>query len=91
MKVGDPSGRAKAREKKHENEIKRNLKTIRRQYHNLWDHARQTLKRFELNDWHDKRPEFLDNSDWYHDAKFLDVLSALGPGMRLGAMLGRDS
>ena len=91
MKIGDPSGRLSARDSKSEWESENNLISISLQCTKLWVNAKAALGRLGSNSSLQEEPEFLNNAQWYDKAKFIDILSTLGPGIRVGAMLGRDS
>lgn len=85
--VGDPTGRLSTRNELSRDERRTNIDSIEKQLGDLWmrvegDKA-STRKR--------GRREILNNKSWLKDLKLMHFLREMGSGVRLGAMLGRDT
>ena len=89
-KVGDPSGRLTSRVTTAESVHDANFKTMHAQVGKLWENAVAYGRRHGHRDALGKR-ELLNNATWLDKLNILDFLRMMGNGMRLGAMLGRDT
>ncbi|KAK5701488.1 tyrosyl-tRNA synthetase [Elasticomyces elasticus] len=90
-KVGDPSGRLTSRATTAEDVHDTNFRSMDAQLGRLWTNA----KLYGQRHGHAKdllgRMELLNNAAWLNQLNILDFLKMMGDGMRLGAMLGRDT
>lgn len=90
-RVGDPSGRLTSRARTTESVHDANFKAMHSQLVRLWDNATvHGTGRINLAQTHGRR-EVLNNATWLDRLNVLDFLKTMGHGMRLGAMLGRDT
>jgi tyrosyl-tRNA synthetase len=92
-KIGDPTDRLKPREKVHRSVTTSNMVSMHYQLKKLWQNVEtHTRKRgfFQGTPWWLHR-ELENNNKWWNKQSMLEVLQLLGPGMRLGPMLARDT
>lgn len=90
-KVGDPTDRTKAREKEHSSVRKANMVSMHYQLKKLWANVEQYGRRHGyLWEWAWHR-ELVNNNAWMNKLSIMEVLQILGPGVRMGTMLGRDT
>lgn len=90
-RVGDPSGRLTSRAKTAEVVHETNFKAMYSQVGRIWDNALQYGQRHGYQAEEAGKKELLDNAAWLDNLNILDFLKMMGNGMRLGAMLGRDT
>lgn len=90
-RVGDPAGRLTSREKTDTNVQTANFESMFGQTTGLWENAVRYAQRhgYRLTDM--GKHQLLDNARWLGKLNILDFLKTLGNGMRVGAMLGRDT
>lgn len=90
-RIGDPSGRLTTRENAKEAVRTQNMISMQNQLKKLWVNVEAYGKKYGYNwDFTWKRA-LLNNSAWWDSLPMIEVLQVLGPGMRLGSMLGRDT
>lgn len=87
-RVGDPSGRLVSRANVEGNVQKSNTRSMFMRTEDLWANAAAYAQRHEHEMRHYK---LLNNEEWLDKLNVLDFLKVLGNGMRVGAMLGRDT
>lgn len=87
--VGDPSGRLTSRLKTQSSTQRSNTQSIHTQVGRLWERAETCARRHG----HEilGRRTILNNEEWLSKLNIMDFLHTLGSGMRIGAMLGRDT
>ena len=90
-RVGDPSGRLQSRAKTAENVHDANFKSMFSQLGEIWENARQYGRRHGYDGSRVGKVELLNNAAWLERLSILDFLKTMGHGMRLGAMLSRDT
>ncbi|TVY89596.1 Tyrosine--tRNA ligase, mitochondrial [Lachnellula willkommii] len=92
-KIGDPSDRLTTRVKEHSSTRTANMVNMHYQLKKLWAniHAHgQDCGFYQGNDFNHQRA-LLNNNAWWNKMPMLEVLQVLGPGMRMGPMLGKDT
>ena len=95
--MGDPSGRTEARAKQEADERASYRKMIRKQLERLWGNfdamfGKGAAQRgWTRTDEKTLANRLTSNMDWFEDLPFIEVLRLIGPGMKLGTMLARDS
>jgi tyrosyl-tRNA synthetase len=90
-KIGDPTGRLTTRDKEHSSVGTANMANMHIQLKKVWINVETYGKKYGYNwewSWH---RELINNNAWWNSLPMLDVLKILGPGMRLGSMLARDT
>ncbi|KAF7846102.1 hypothetical protein BT93_L5252, partial [Corymbia citriodora subsp. variegata] len=90
-KVGDPSGRLTSRAKTTEAVIQANLESMYAQLEQLWENAKTMAGRHGGAMEETGKLELLNNAQWLDNLNILEFLRVMGNGMRLGALLGRDT
>jgi len=90
-RVGDPSGRLTSRVKTAKSVHETNFRTMYAQLERTWDNAIQYGQRHGYSSSKSGKRELRDNATWLDKLNVLDFLKAMGNGMRLGAMLSRDT
>lgn len=90
-RVGDPSGRLTSRGKTAESVHETNSRAMYAQLGYIWDHATRYGQRHGYQSEARGKKDLLNNEDWLNSLNILDFLKTMGNGMRLGAMLGRDT
>lgn len=78
--IGDPSGKAAARQLLDSATLEVNLKGIQKNLEAILDFKRP-----------DTQPLILNNYDWYKDYSFIQFLREIGSLFRVGPMLAKDS
>lgn len=90
-KIGDPTDRLTSREKQHSSIRAMNMANIHFQLKKLWVNAETYGRKYGYEwDWAWHR-ELVNNNAWMNKLPIMDVLQVLGPGMRMGAMLSRQT
>ncbi|KAF2501765.1 hypothetical protein BU16DRAFT_546862 [Lophium mytilinum] len=90
-KVGDPSGRLSARDAQKADSQKMNMIAMHVQLRKLWSNVDALAGRFGYQkEWAWKRA-LLNNNAWLNKLGITEVLRDLGPGLRLGTMLAKDT
>ena len=90
-KIGDPTDRLTTREREPAAIRTANMANMHLQLKKLWDNAERYGRRWGYEwewPWH---KELVNNNAWWNKQPMLEVLQILGPGMRLGSMLARDT
>ncbi|KAK4507628.1 hypothetical protein PRZ48_001363 [Zasmidium cellare] len=92
-KVGDPSGRLVSRAQTAESVMQANFEAMYAQVGGLWENVVRYGKRHRLDECEKGvgKRELLNNAEWLDGLGILTFLRMMGNGMRLGAMLGRDT
>lgn len=90
-KVGDPSGRLVSRAKTAESVIQANFEAMYAQVGGLWENVVRYGRRHQLDNSGVGKRELLNNAEWLDGLGILQFLKMMGNGMRLGAMLSRDT
>ncbi|KAK3114461.1 tyrosyl-tRNA synthetase [Teratosphaeriaceae sp. CCFEE 6253] len=90
-RVGDPSGRLTARAKTGGDVQEGHCRAMRAQVGRLWGNAEVYGRRHGFGEEGRGRREVLDNAAWLDGLGVLDFLQTMGSGMRVGAMLGRET
>lgn len=90
-KIGDPSDRLTTRDPQHKDVRAQNMVSMHNQLKKLWLNVESYGRKYGYNwNWMWRRA-LLNNSTWWDKLTMLEVLQVLGPGMRLGSMLARDT
>jgi tyrosyl-tRNA synthetase len=90
-KIGDPTDRLTTREKQHSTTRTKNMVNMHYQLKKLWLNVEAYAKKYGyVSTWSWHR-ELVNNSAWMNKLTLMEVLQILGPGMRMGAMLARDT
>ncbi|KAI9726289.1 MAG: Tyrosine--tRNA ligase, mitochondrial [Chrysothrix sp. TS-e1954] len=90
-KVGDPTGRTTDRREMTSTERKSNIVSIHYQMKKLWGNLEKLARK------HGHPPEkywhrgLVNNAHWWGKETMVEVLKLMGSGMRMGAMLSRDT
>ncbi|KAE9366519.1 hypothetical protein N431DRAFT_417315 [Stipitochalara longipes BDJ] len=90
-KIGDPTDRLTTREKEPAAIRTANMANMHLQLKKLWNNAEAYGRKYGYKwewPWH---KELVNNNAWWNKLPMLEVLQVLGPGMRLGSMLARDT
>jgi tyrosyl-tRNA synthetase len=88
--VGDPTGRLKARPHLSQDLRRKNIEGIEAQLQRIWKNV-STLGKKHGQGLQNGEAHLLNNEEWLRRTSILDVLGTVGAGLRLGAMLGRDT
>ncbi|KAL9110569.1 MAG: hypothetical protein Q9227_004927 [Pyrenula ochraceoflavens] len=89
--IGDPTGRKSPREALRSIERKANIANIHMQLKRLGVHIESTAKRYGYHpEWAWKRA-LENNNIWWGKVSFYEVIRTMGPVVRLGPLLGRDT
>ena len=78
--IGDPSGKSSTRKILEKNEIKRNIKSIKKVFNKILDTSNKKTK-----------PIFVDNYDWLAKLNYIDFLRNVGIHFTINKMLSFDS
>ncbi|KAH3912346.1 tyrosine--tRNA (Tyr) ligase [Parastagonospora nodorum] len=89
--IGDPSGRTTARSSQAANIQRHNSKNMHIQLRNLWTNVKCLGIKHQYSNAISWKKEPLNNETWLQQLSAIDLMRGLGSGMRLGAMLARDS
>ena len=90
-KIGDPTGRTKSRHGQPSVEMKANMVNMHYQLKKLWANVEQYGRRHGYEwkwAWH---RELVNNNTWLNKLSIVELLHVLGPGVRLGTMLAKDT
>ncbi|KAI9682069.1 MAG: tyrosyl-tRNA synthetase [Caeruleum heppii] len=90
-KVGDPTGRTKSREKEHSTVRKAYMVGMHYQLKKLWANVEQYGRKYGYEwewAWH---RELVNNNTWLNKLSVMELMQVLGPGMRLGTMMGKET
>lgn len=90
-KIGDPTGRTKDRERLHATARTENMFRTHYQLKKLWANIEAYGRTFNYTyAWAWKRG-LHNNNTWLNKLSITELLNLIGPGMRMGAMLSRDT
>ena len=90
-KIGDPTGRTASRPKTAAALRTANMVAMHYQLKKLWLNVEAYGRKYGYNwewSWH---RELVNNNAWLNKLSIMEVLQVLGPGMRIGTMLSRDT
>lgn len=87
--VGDPSGRLTSREDMGASTVTANTRRLVMQMENLLESSQAYSARHGFEEGGEM--QLLDNTSWLKNLRIVSFLRMLGRGMRMGAMLGRDT
>ncbi|KAI9789805.1 MAG: tyrosyl-tRNA synthetase [Piccolia ochrophora] len=90
-KIGDPTGRTSNREDPGNSVRKACMVSMHYQLKTIWanaEHYGRTHGYYWEYAW---QRELCNNNSWLNKVGILEVLQVMGPGVRLGAMLGKDT
>jgi len=90
-RVGDPSGRLTSRQSYADSTHAENYKRMYAQVGHLWQGAVHLGDRRFPASRAKGRYKLLNNAQWLDKLNVIDFLRVMGSGMRVGAMLGRDT
>jgi len=90
-KIGDPTDRLTTRENTRKSIRTQNMWQMHYQLKKLWLNVEAYGRKYGYkSDWAWKRA-LLNNNTWMNHLTIMEFLQVLGPGMRLGSMLARDT
>ncbi|RKF54041.1 Tyrosine--tRNA ligase, mitochondrial [Golovinomyces cichoracearum] len=90
-KIGDPTDRLTTRKKEKPSIRTANMTSMHLQLKRLWRNVEAVGRKYGFTrEWANHR-EICNNSTWWNKLPMLEVLQTLGPGMRLGSMLARET
>ncbi|KAJ9661335.1 tyrosyl-tRNA synthetase [Coniosporium apollinis] len=89
--IGDPTGRTTSREVQDSMTRRANINGIYMQLKRLWGNVHANAKGWGYDLAWTRAHELMNNNTWMERLPFMEVLKVLGPGVRLGAMLSRDT
>lgn len=90
-KIGDPTGRLQTRIKEEKVIRTANMVNMHYQLKRLWKNVEVHGRKFGYEwewAWH---RELVNNNEWMNKLSIMEFLQILGPGVRLGPMLARDT
>jgi tyrosyl-tRNA synthetase len=90
-KIGDPTDRLKSREREESHIRTAKMVKMHYQLKRIWLNIELYGKKYGYNwewAWH---RELSNNNMWLNRLPIIEFLQMLGPGMRIGTMLARDS
>ncbi|KAI4637769.1 hypothetical protein J4E83_000587 [Alternaria metachromatica] len=91
VQIGDPSGRTTARSRQGEDVQSMNVESIQRQLDKLWTNVKCLGIKYQYSPLVSRKQDILNNRRWLSQLSAVELMRDLGSGMRLGAMLSRDS
>lgn len=89
--IGDPTDRLKSRATLDDDTGMQNVENISVQLQRLWRNVDSYAHKYGYNKTNGWRGEILNNAQWWKTLPLMEVLRTLGPGMRIGAMLARET
>lgn len=90
-KIGDPTGRTTAREAQAKATRTANMVGMHFQMKKLWMNVEAMMRKYGYEkDWAYHR-ELVNNHVWLQKGSILDMLHLLGSGLRMGALLAKDT
>ena len=90
-KIGDPTGRTTAREAQQKVTRTANMVGMHYQLKKLWVNAEAMGRKYGYEKewaWH---RELINNHTWLQKGSVLDILQLMGTGLRMGALLAKDT
>ncbi|KAI1511445.1 Tyrosine--tRNA ligase [Pyrenophora tritici-repentis] len=91
VQIGDPSGRTTARSRQGEDVQSMNVRSINEQLKTLWTNVKCLGIKHQYSYNISRKQSILNNRNWLEKLNAVELMRDLGSGMRLGAMLSRDS
>jgi tyrosyl-tRNA synthetase len=91
VQIGDPSGRTTARSRQGEDVQSMNVESIKLQLQRLWTNVKCLGIKHQYSNMISRKQAILNNKTWLGNLSAVELMRDLGSGMRLGAMLSRDS
>jgi tyrosyl-tRNA synthetase len=91
VQIGDPSGRTTARSRQGEDVQSMNVESIKHQLQRLWTNVKCLGIKHQYSNMISRKQAILNNKTWLGNLSAVELMRDLGSGMRLGAMLSRDS
>ncbi|KAL9127598.1 MAG: hypothetical protein Q9217_003556 [Psora testacea] len=79
-----------AREEQHSSERKLNMFKMHSQLEALWANVEVHVRKHGYKREWASKSELVNNNTWLNKLPAMELLRVLAPGVRLGAMLGRD-
>jgi tyrosyl-tRNA synthetase len=89
--IGDPTDRLTTREKTDSSVRAKNMVSMHCQLENLWLNLEAYKKKYGYASERTWSRALYNNKTWWDTLPMLEVLQVLGPGMRMGSMLARDT
>lgn len=89
-KIGDPTDRLKDRDQIAKSDLAMNITKIHYQLKRIWGNVEVQAARFGYQKEHAWNRALLNNSAWLNNTPFMEVVSRLFKGMRMGPLLSRD-
>ncbi|KAG0645707.1 Tyrosyl-tRNA synthetase [Hyphodiscus hymeniophilus] len=90
-KIGDPSDRLTTRKATNSSVRAHNTASMQSQLKHLWVNVEAYGNRYGYTPEPAWKGALLNNSMWWNETTLIEVLQVLGPGMRMGTMLARDT
>lgn len=90
-KIGDPTDRLVTREKQNASIRTANMVRMHMQLKKLWLNVEKYGSKYGYTQTWASHRELINNNAWWNKLPMLEVLQVMGPGMRLGSMLARDT
>lgn len=90
-KIGDPTDRLTSRKKEQPSVRTANMTSMHFQLKRLWVNVEACGRRYGYKYTWAHHRELVNNSTWWNKLPMLEVLQILGPGMRMGTMLTRET
>lgn len=91
VRVGDPTGRLQDRDEMTKTNITANIAKIHYQLSRTWRNVDTLAARFGYKkEWSWSRA-LMNNSTWFRNTSFMEVVQRLFSGMRMGPLLSRDN
>ncbi|KAK8017094.1 tRNA synthetase class I [Apiospora rasikravindrae] len=91
VRVGDPTGRLQDRDEMTGTDVTANIAKIHYQLSRVWQNVDHLAARFgHKKEWSWNRA-LLNNSTWFRNTSFMEVVQRLFSGMRMGPLLSRDN
>jgi tyrosyl-tRNA synthetase len=91
VQIGDPSGRTTARSRQGADTQSMNVDSIHGQLGQLWTNVKCLGIKHQYSQHISRKQDILNNRKWLGNLNAVELMKDLGSGMRLGAMLARDS
>jgi tyrosyl-tRNA synthetase len=90
-KIGDPTDRLTTRDKPPPAVRTSNMANMHLQLKKLWHNVEKYGEKYGYESKWSSHRELVNNNAWWNKLPMLEVLQILGPGMRLGSMLARET
>lgn len=89
--IGDPTDRLTTRKSAIEEIRTQHMVSMQNQLKKLWVNVEAYGKKYGYNRNSSWKRALFNNRSWWDNLPMIEVLQVLGPGMRLGSMLARDT